>query len=94
MTAFQAITKSTTEHLGATRFNRPPPPAKRHGFSPPFTSIAVGQHDVEDDKIRSRPELFSGFGQRRSSGDDEPCLGRCRHNTSQQVGLVFNNKNP
>jgi hypothetical protein len=27
MTAFQAITKSTTEHLGATRFNRPPPSA-------------------------------------------------------------------
>jgi hypothetical protein len=38
MTAFQAITKSTTEHLGAAQFNRPPLPAKRHGFSPPFTN--------------------------------------------------------
>ena len=42
MTAFQAITKSTTEHLGATQFNRPPLPAKRHGFSPPFTEKAAG----------------------------------------------------
>jgi hypothetical protein len=40
MTAFQAITKSTTEHLGAAQFNRPPLPAKRHGFSPPFTPAA------------------------------------------------------
>jgi len=39
MTAFQAITKSTTEHLGAAQFNRPPLPAKRHGFSPPFTEV-------------------------------------------------------
>ncbi len=37
MTAFQGITKSTAEHLDAARFNRPPRPAKRHGFSPPFT---------------------------------------------------------
>jgi|GEM_PF-4761161 len=37
MTAFQGITKLTTEHMGAARFNRPPRPAKRHGFSPPFT---------------------------------------------------------
>jgi hypothetical protein len=45
MTAFQAITKSTTEHLGAAQFNRPPLPAKRHGFSPPFTPAFTGQHE-------------------------------------------------
>ena len=28
-----------TEHLGAARFNRPPRPAKRHGFSPPLTGL-------------------------------------------------------
>ena len=37
MTSFQRIKKSTTEHLGAAQFNRPPRTANRHGFSPPFT---------------------------------------------------------
>jgi hypothetical protein len=35
--AFQRITKSRHEHLGDAQFNRPPLPAQRHGFSPPFT---------------------------------------------------------
>gem|GEM_PF-3664270 len=41
MTAFYRITKSTTEHLGVARLNLTPPPAKRHGFSPPFTVTPV-----------------------------------------------------
>jgi len=49
MTAFRRLTKSTTEHLGAARFNRPPLPAKRHGFSPPFTVI-----DVRIGKLRQK----------------------------------------
>jgi len=39
MTASQEFTKSTTEHMGAAQFNRPPRTAKRHGFSPPFTDL-------------------------------------------------------
>ncbi|MEJ7590125.1 MAG: hypothetical protein WKF77_01115 [Planctomycetaceae bacterium] len=53
MTAFQRITKSTTEHLGAAQFNRPPRTAKRHGFSPPFTivSLVIGILLLDDEFI-------------------------------------------
>ena len=41
--AFQRITKSTPEHLGDAQCNRPPLPAKHHGFSPPFTIASSRQ---------------------------------------------------
>ena len=74
MTAFQRITKSTTEHLGAAQFNRPPRTAKRHGFSPPFTVVRIRNRRQRDGNqlasivvgIRPRLPHLIGFGDRAS----------------------------
>ena len=86
MTAFREITKSTTEHLGAARFNRPPRPAKRHGFSPPFTPPTIQQ------KCPAYV-LSSGFADAGSSAadlhvDNVVAHAKCR-TTAQNASWIF-----